>query len=120
MTAKKKEEAEDNLKFEEALERLERIVEKLESGDVPLDEALKQYEEGVKLSRRCTQKLAEVERKVEILTKTLAGGLKAEPFDEALAEGDETSTAASEKSRAGTRSRKRAVRDGEDEGGLLL
>jgi len=72
---------EPELKFEKALERLEKIVEDLEGGNLPLDEALKRYEEGVKLSRLCTQKLSEAENKIETLTKTLNGNLEAAPFD---------------------------------------
>lgn len=70
----------EDVKFEKAIERLEKIVEFLEGADVPLDEALKKYEEGVKLSSLCSQKLAQAEKKVEILTRTLNGTLKAEPF----------------------------------------
>lgn len=68
-------------KFEKALERLEKIVEELETGNIPLEEALKKYEEGVKLSRVCSEKLAQAEKKIEILTKTLNGSLKREPFE---------------------------------------
>ncbi len=71
----------EEFKFEKAVEKLEKIVEFLESGDVPLDEALKKYEEGVKLSRLCSQKLAQAEKKIEILTRSLNGALTAEPFD---------------------------------------
>ena len=69
------------LKFEKALERLEKIVEDLESGNLSLDEALKRYEEGVKLSRLCTQKLTQAENKIETLTKALNENLEASPFD---------------------------------------
>ena len=62
---------ESELKFDKAMERLEKIVEDLESGNMPLEDALKKYEEGVKLSRLCTQKLTEAETKIETLTKTL-------------------------------------------------
>ena len=53
--------------FESQLEELETIVEQLEDGDLPLDEALKIFEKGVKLSRQCQQLLAEAEQKVTIL-----------------------------------------------------
>ena len=69
------------LKFEKALEKLEKIVEDLESGNLPLDEALKQYEEGVKLSRNCSEKLSQAEKKIQILTKSLDGTFKREPFE---------------------------------------
>lgn len=64
---------EAELKFEKALERLEKIVEDLENGNMPLEDALKKYEEGVKLSRLCAQKLTQAETKIESLTKTLSG-----------------------------------------------
>src|SRR3989338_5510011 len=67
---------ETELKFEKALERLEKIVEDLESGNLALDDALKRYEEGVKLSRLCSQKLAQAENKIETLTKTLNHSLE--------------------------------------------
>ena len=69
------------LTFEKALQKLEGIVENLESGDVTLDGALKQYEEGVKLTRACQEKLTQAEKKVEILTQSLAGETTKEPFD---------------------------------------
>ena len=54
-------------KFEDALEKLEDIVRKMESGDIPLDEALKSFEEGIKLIRFCSAKLEETQRRVEML-----------------------------------------------------
>ena len=71
----------DEIKFEKALERLEKIVQDLESGDIPIDEALKRYEEGIRLSRSCQKKLDEAEKKIEILTRSLDGSLKKQPFD---------------------------------------
>jgi len=68
--------------FEKALKRLEEIVNKLESGDLPLDESLKIFEEGVKLSRFCTKKLDEAERKVEVLLKNKEGKFTTKPFSE--------------------------------------
>ena len=56
-------------KFEDALNKLEKIVSKLEEGDIPLEESLKLFEEGIRLSRFCNQKLDEAEKKVEILLK---------------------------------------------------
>ncbi len=67
-------------KFEDALKKLEGIVKKLEDGDLPLEESLKYFEEGVKLSRLCAHKLDEAEKKVEILIKEKDGKLKAKPF----------------------------------------
>jgi len=54
-------------KFENALEKLEDIVRKMESSDMPLDEALRSFEEGIKNIRFCAAKLEEAERRVEML-----------------------------------------------------
>ena len=78
--AKKKE------KFEEALQKLEAIVAKMEEGDLPLEEALKAFEEGVKLAKFCTGKLDEAERKVEKLIRDQACKIQTTPFSE---EGDD-------------------------------
>jgi exodeoxyribonuclease VII small subunit len=67
-------------RFEEALTGLERIVARLEGGDLPLDDALKLFEEGVRLSRFCSGKLDEAERRIEILMKGADGEYRAEPF----------------------------------------
>jgi len=69
-------------KFESALARLEEIVQKLEQGDLPLEQSLKLFEEGVRLSRICNTRLEEAERKVEILLKDKAGNMIANPFEE--------------------------------------
>ncbi|MBI3600514.1 MAG: exodeoxyribonuclease VII small subunit [Nitrospinae bacterium] len=69
------------IKFEKALKRLEEIVEELEKGDLDLDKSLQIFEEGIKMSRICSQKLQEAEKKIEILTKDESGRLKAEPFE---------------------------------------
>jgi exodeoxyribonuclease VII small subunit len=68
-------------KFEDALNKLEKIVSKLEEGDIPLEESLKLFEEGIRLSRFCNQKLDEADKKVEILLKDKNGVTKAYPFD---------------------------------------
>ena len=70
------------IKFEKALARLEEIVQKLEKGDLPLEQSLKLFEEGIRLSRICNTRLEEVERKVEILLKDKAGNMTANPFEE--------------------------------------
>ena len=59
--------------FEEALQQLEQIVQKLEKGELPLEESLKLYEEGIKLSRLCHGKLEEAEGKIEMLMKDARG-----------------------------------------------
>jgi len=67
--------------FEKALSRLEGIVSKLEGGDLDLEESLKLFEEGIRLSHFCSQKLDEAERKVEVLLRDKEGVLKSRPFD---------------------------------------
>lgn len=57
------------LKFEEMMKKLEGIVNDLESGEMPLEESLKRYEDGVKLLRLCRKRLDETKRKIEILVK---------------------------------------------------
>jgi exodeoxyribonuclease VII small subunit len=54
-------------KFEDALEKLEDIVKRMEAGGIPLDEAMKSFEEGIRLIRFCSAKLEETERRVEML-----------------------------------------------------
>ncbi len=69
-------------KFEDALARLEEIVKELESGDLPLEQSLKMFEEGIKLSRICNKRLEDAERRVEILLKDKSGTIVAQPFQE--------------------------------------
>lgn len=69
-------------KFETAMARLEEIVQQLEQGDLPLEQSLKLFEEGIKLSRICNTRLEEAERKVDILLKDKAGQVNAQPFEE--------------------------------------
>ncbi len=59
----------DNLKFKEAMEKLEKIVDELEKGDLDLDEAINKFEEGIKLSKLLKKKLDEAEQKIEIIKK---------------------------------------------------
>lgn len=73
-------------KFEDAMKDLEEIVRRLESGDLPLEESLKIFEQGVALSRYCFNKLEEAEKRVSILVKD-QGGLKREPFETEETEG---------------------------------
>jgi exodeoxyribonuclease VII small subunit len=68
------------LDFEAAMRDLEEIVERLEHGELPLEESLAAFERGVLLTRSCQAALKEAEQKVEILLKR-AGGAQAEPFD---------------------------------------
>jgi exodeoxyribonuclease VII small subunit len=69
-------------KFEAALTRLEEIVKELETGDLPLEQSLKLFEEGIKLSRLCNKRLEDAERRVEILLKSKNGTVTAQPFEE--------------------------------------
>lgn len=69
------------MKFEDALQKLETIVSDMESGELTLENSLKKYEEGMKLSRFCTKKLKEAEKKIEILLKDKDGKVKAREFD---------------------------------------
>jgi exodeoxyribonuclease VII small subunit len=66
--------------FEDSLKKLETIVDRLEQGDLALEESLKLFEEGVSLSSACKQELDAAEGKVQILLKQRDGSLKAEPF----------------------------------------
>ena len=68
--------------FEEALQKLEAIVAQMETGDLPLEETLKAFEEGVRLAGLCTKKLDEAERKVEKLIRDQSGKLQTTPFGE--------------------------------------
>lgn len=67
-------------KFEECLQRLEKIVQELEKGDIPLEKSLTLFEEGIQLSSACRKELEEAEGKVEILLKK-NGKLQAEAFE---------------------------------------
>jgi len=62
--------------FESALEELENAANKLESGELGLDDSIKEFEKGIKLARYCQQKLEEAERKIEILQKGADGEVK--------------------------------------------
>ncbi len=70
------------MKFEDALKKLERIVDELEKGGLSLDEALEKYEEGIRLSRACEKRLEAAKKKVEILVRSEDGSLESKPFDE--------------------------------------
>ena len=67
--------------FEEALKKLEGVVEAMESDDLPLETLLARYEEGAKLVKICQEKLAEAELKIQQLEKNAAGELKLKPVD---------------------------------------
>ena len=67
--------------FEAALKELEQVVEQLEAGDLPLEQSLELFEQGVRLSRDCQRRLDEAERRVEILLKDEDGGYTPSPFE---------------------------------------
>jgi exodeoxyribonuclease VII small subunit len=67
--------------FETALVKLEKIVEEMESGELPLEKSLKKFEEGVALSRFCTEKLDEYEKKISLLLKDSNGHMKEQRID---------------------------------------
>jgi exodeoxyribonuclease VII small subunit len=67
--------------FEKAFQQLEKIVQQLESENLPLDESLQLFEEGIRLSRFCNQKLEEVEKKIELILADAKGQPRVEPFE---------------------------------------
>ena len=69
-------------KFEDAMKKLEGIVERMENGDMSLNESLKMFEEGVKLTRFCSQELHKAEKRVELLSRDAEGKLVGTPFEE--------------------------------------
>jgi exodeoxyribonuclease VII small subunit len=68
--------------FESSLRELEQIVEQLEAGDLPLEQSLDLFEQGVRLSRECQRRLDEAEQKVEILLKGDDGTIRTVSYDE--------------------------------------
>ncbi|MGB4780418.1 exodeoxyribonuclease VII small subunit [Candidatus Methylomirabilis sp.] len=73
----------EEIRFEEALKQLEAIVSRLEIGDLPLEEALSIFEEGVRLTKLCSTRLSEAEQRVNILTRNAessTGRLEERPF----------------------------------------
>jgi exodeoxyribonuclease VII small subunit len=76
----------NGLSFEQAIQRLERIVADMEGAELPLDDVLKKYEEGTRLVRFCNLKLEEAEKKIELLTKKADGRIALEPFEAATKE----------------------------------
>ncbi len=66
--------------FEQAMENLEKIVEELEAGDLPLEKAMQKFEEGMELTRFCTRKLDETEKKINLLLRDKAGKVVEKPL----------------------------------------
>jgi exodeoxyribonuclease VII small subunit len=73
--------AKGGVPFEEALKKLEAVVDAMEADDLPLETLLARYEEGARLVKVCQEKLAEAEVKIQQLEKTAAGELKLKPLD---------------------------------------
>ena len=84
------------VKFEDALKRVEELVEELEAGELTLDESLAKYEEGVKALKQCYQILQQAEKRIEILVKGEGDELKTEPFAAEAAEEGNSREAANE------------------------
>jgi exodeoxyribonuclease VII small subunit len=78
----------ENLPFEEALKKLETIVESMESGDLPLEALLARFEEGTRLAKVCQAKLADAELKIQKLEKNAAGETTLTPLSSDLSEGE--------------------------------
>ena len=74
--------------LEKSLADLEELVEELESGDLPLEKAMKKFEEGIKLTRGCQAALKDAEQKVEILLQS-AGGEDLDEFEDFVADEDD-------------------------------
>jgi exodeoxyribonuclease VII small subunit len=71
----------NGLTFEQAIQRLEKIVADMEGAELPLEDVLKKYEEGTRLVRFCSQKLEEAEKKIDVLSKKTDGTVTLEPFE---------------------------------------
>lgn len=67
--------------FEQSLARLEKIVDSLEQGEVPLENAIELYEEGIELSKECTETLSKAELKIKKLSKNLGGKIELADFE---------------------------------------
>jgi exodeoxyribonuclease VII small subunit len=72
---------EAGLKFESAMDRLEKIVEQMESGKLPLEDLIVRYEEGMNLVKICQERLANAEQKIEIITRNTAGKAVVKEFE---------------------------------------
>ena len=75
--------------FEKSFQQLEKIVQRLEAEELPLDESLQLFEEGIRLSRFCHQRLEEVEKKIELILADAKGQPVTEAFEEDELLGDE-------------------------------
>lgn len=73
--------AKKQLTFEKAMEQLEKVVASLESGGLSLEKSLKQFEQGMKLSQYCSEKLDETEKKITLLMESNLGSIDELPYD---------------------------------------
>ena len=73
--------AEKTKPFEQSLTDLEEIVAKLEAGDLPLEESLKLFEEGIRLSRTCRERITDATRRIEVLMRDSGNNLSAREID---------------------------------------
>jgi exodeoxyribonuclease VII small subunit len=99
MSTKPKAAAASALDFETAMERLEKIVEQMESGKLPLEDLIVRYEEGMNLVQVCQQRLAKAEQKIEMITRNSAGKPAVtafEPAEEAQPQTEEKENAGDE------------------------
>jgi len=74
------------IKFEDSLKKLEKIVGDLENGDLSLDEALKKYQDGIELARLCAVRLESAKKKIDLLAKNKKGEFELKPLDETKVE----------------------------------
>jgi len=95
MTTKAKP-ATPDLNFESAMDRLEKIVEQMESGELPLEDLIVRYEEGMNLVKICQERLASAEQKIEIITRNSAGKPAVKDFEPTAESRSETQPAAKE------------------------
>ncbi|MEC7357688.1 MAG: exodeoxyribonuclease VII small subunit [Verrucomicrobiota bacterium] len=87
---KKTKETDENLQFEEAIEKLESIIERMESEQIPLEELLKDYEEGTKLLKLCRDRIDGARQKIDKINKELTdGSVILESLDEGGISNDE-------------------------------
>ena len=66
--------------FEQSMKQLEQIVQELETGDLPLEKAIKKFDEGIQLSKLCAKKLDETEKKIAVLMQDDQGNVTQAPF----------------------------------------
>lgn len=70
-----------NINFEEAMKKLEEIVDVLERGELPLDDSIKMFQKGIELSKFCSKRLDEIEKKITLLVENENGQINEEIFD---------------------------------------